>query len=62
LPAGLYPRALIIVIAPMVVLQAIMATVILDHHWESVSRRLVTVDSRGNGFRHRDLRGLAENA
>jgi two-component system, OmpR family, osmolarity sensor histidine kinase EnvZ len=40
LPAGLYPRALIIVIAPMVVLQAIMATVILDHHWESVSRRL----------------------
>jgi two-component system, OmpR family, osmolarity sensor histidine kinase EnvZ len=40
LPAGLYPRALIIVIAPMVALQAIMATVILDHHWESVSRRL----------------------
>jgi two-component system, OmpR family, osmolarity sensor histidine kinase EnvZ len=40
LPAGLYPRSLIIVIAPVVVLQAIMATVILDHHWESVSRTL----------------------
>lgn len=40
LPAGLYRRSLIIVIAPMVVLQAIMAAVILDHHWESVSRTL----------------------
>jgi hypothetical protein len=40
LPAGLYPRSLIIVIAPVVVLQAIMATVILDHHWEKVSRML----------------------
>ena len=40
LPAGLYPRSLIIVIAPVIVLQAIMATVILDHHWESVSRML----------------------
>jgi two-component system, OmpR family, osmolarity sensor histidine kinase EnvZ len=40
LPAGLYPRSLIIVIAPVIVLQAIMATVILDHHWEKVSRML----------------------
>jgi two-component system, OmpR family, osmolarity sensor histidine kinase EnvZ len=40
LPAGLYPRSLIIVIAPVIVLQAIMATVILDHHWEKVSRTL----------------------
>ncbi|HUE45425.1 MAG TPA: ATP-binding protein [Aestuariivirgaceae bacterium] len=40
LPAGLYPRALIIVIAPVILLQAIMATVILDHHWEKVSRIL----------------------
>jgi two-component system, OmpR family, osmolarity sensor histidine kinase EnvZ len=40
LPAGLYPRSLIIVIAPVIVLQAIMATVILDHHWEKVSRIL----------------------
>lgn len=40
LPAGLYPRSLIILIAPVIVLQAIMATVILDHHWERVSRML----------------------
>jgi hypothetical protein len=40
LPAGLYPRSLIIVIAPVILLQAIMATVILDHHWEKVSRIL----------------------
>jgi two-component system, OmpR family, osmolarity sensor histidine kinase EnvZ len=37
LPAGLYPRSLIIVIAPVILLQAIMATVILDHHWKKVS-------------------------
>jgi two-component system osmolarity sensor histidine kinase EnvZ len=40
LPAGLYPRSLIIVIAPVIVLQAIMATVILDHHWKKVSGML----------------------
>ena len=40
LPAGLYPRSLIIVIAPVIVLQAIMATVILDHYWKKVSGML----------------------
>lgn len=42
LPAGLYPRSLIIVIAPVVILQAIMAVVILDHYWQSVSSRLAS--------------------
>jgi two-component system osmolarity sensor histidine kinase EnvZ len=40
LPAGLYQRSLIIVIAPMVLLQTIMAGVILERHWDNVTRVL----------------------
>lgn len=40
LPAGLYQRSLIIVVAPIVVLQAIMAGIILDRHWDQVTKVL----------------------
>jgi two-component system osmolarity sensor histidine kinase EnvZ len=40
LPKGLYTRSLLIVIIPMIVLQAVVASVFLDRHWELVTRRL----------------------
>lgn len=40
LPSGLYQRALIILVAPMVILQTIMTGVILDRHWDNVTRLL----------------------
>jgi len=40
LPSGLYPRSLIIIIAPIVLLQAIMAFVFMERHWDNVSTRL----------------------
>ena len=40
LPSGLYYRSLIIVIAPIVLLQTIMAGIILDRHWDNVTRVL----------------------
>lgn len=40
LPEGLYPRSLIIIIAPIVVLQAIMAFVFMERHWDNISTRL----------------------
>ncbi len=40
LPKGLYARALIIIIAPIVLLQSILAFVFMERHWEQVTRRL----------------------
>lgn len=40
LPSGLYHRALIILIAPVVLLQTIMASIILDRHWDNVTKAL----------------------
>ncbi len=40
LPEGLYPRSLIIIIAPIVLLQAIMAFVFMERHWDNISTRL----------------------
>ncbi|HYB05548.1 MAG TPA: two-component sensor histidine kinase, partial [Methyloceanibacter sp.] len=39
-PKGLYVRALIIIIAPMVLLQSVITFVFLERHWETVTRRL----------------------
>jgi two-component system osmolarity sensor histidine kinase EnvZ len=39
-PKGLYARALLIIIAPIVLLQSILAFLFLERHWESVTRRL----------------------
>ncbi|HMA70993.1 MAG TPA: ATP-binding protein [Xanthobacteraceae bacterium] len=40
LPKGLYARALFIIIAPMVVLQSVVAFVFMERHWNTVTRRL----------------------
>ena len=40
LPKGLFPRALIIMIVPMVILQSVVAYVFLERHWSLVTQRL----------------------
>ncbi len=40
LPKGLYARSLIIIIAPVVLLQSVIAYVFMERHWELVTRRL----------------------
>ena len=40
LPDGLYPRSLIIVIAPMILLQSIMVFIVMQRHWEKVTNIL----------------------
>jgi two-component system osmolarity sensor histidine kinase EnvZ len=40
LPKGLYARALFIIIAPMVILQSVIAFVFMERHWNTVTRRL----------------------
>ncbi|WP_245421952.1 ATP-binding protein [Alsobacter soli] len=40
LPKGLFARALIIIIAPMVILQSVLAYAFMERHWQTVTRRL----------------------
>src|ERR1700752_3845060 len=40
MPTGLYARALLIMIVPMVVLQSVVAFVFMERHWNPVTRRL----------------------
>ena len=40
MPKGLYARALIIVIAPIVILQSVVAFVFMERHWQTVTQRL----------------------
>ena len=40
LPSDLYRRSLIIVIAPMVLLQSIMAFIFMERHWDKVTKSL----------------------
>jgi len=47
MPKGLYARSLIIIIAPMVLLQSVLAFVFMERHWQTVTQRLskaVTAD------------------
>jgi two-component system osmolarity sensor histidine kinase EnvZ len=39
-PKGLYARALLIIIVPMVVLQSVIAFVFMERHWNTVTQRL----------------------
>ncbi|MEM7429444.1 MAG: ATP-binding protein [Pseudomonadota bacterium] len=50
LPEGLYPRSLIIIIAPMVLLQAIVVFLFMERHWDSVSTALAKSVAREIGF------------
>jgi two-component system osmolarity sensor histidine kinase EnvZ len=40
LPKGLYTRSLLIIIAPMLLLQSVVALVFMERHWELVTHRL----------------------
>jgi two-component system osmolarity sensor histidine kinase EnvZ len=40
MPQGLYGRSLLIIIAPMVILQSVVAFVFMERHWNSVTRHL----------------------
>ncbi len=40
MPKGLYARALVIVIAPVVILQSVIAYVFMERHWQTVTQRL----------------------
>lgn len=42
IPKGLYGRSLIIIIAPMVLLQSVVAFVFMERHWQMVTERLST--------------------
>jgi len=47
MPTGLFARSLIIIIAPMVLLQSVLAFVFMERHWQLVTQRLskaVTAD------------------
>jgi two-component system osmolarity sensor histidine kinase EnvZ len=40
MPKGLFPRALLIIVTPMVLLQSVVAFVFMERHWNTVTRRL----------------------
>ena len=40
MPKGLYARALLIIILPMVILQSVIAFVFMERHWNVVTQRL----------------------
>ena len=42
MPKRLYARSLIIVIAPMILLQSVVAFVFMERHWQTVTQRLST--------------------
>jgi two-component system osmolarity sensor histidine kinase EnvZ len=46
LPKQLYARSLIIVIAPMILLQSVVAFVFMERHWQTVTQRLSAAVTR----------------
>ena len=40
MPKGLYARSLLIIITPIVILQAVVAYIFMEKHWQSVTARL----------------------
>jgi len=46
LPKGLYTRTLIIIIAPIVLLEGVVAFVFMERHWQAVTRRLSEATAR----------------
>ena len=49
-PAGLYRRAMLILIVPVLLMQIIVAGFILDHHWDNVTKVLARALSRDVGI------------
>jgi len=50
LPEGLYPRSLIIIIMPMVLLQTLMIYFVLEQHWSEVTKQLSRSVARDMAF------------
>jgi two-component system osmolarity sensor histidine kinase EnvZ len=48
-PKGLYARALIIIIAPIVLLESVVAFTFMERHWSQVTRRLSDATARNIG-------------
>jgi two-component system osmolarity sensor histidine kinase EnvZ len=48
-PKGLYARALIIIIAPIVLLESVVAFTFMERHWNQVTRRLSDSTARNIG-------------
>jgi two-component system osmolarity sensor histidine kinase EnvZ len=48
-PKGLYARALIIIIAPIVLLESVVAFTFMERHWNQVTRRLSESTARNIG-------------
>ncbi len=46
LPKGLYARALLIIITPIVVLESVIAFAFMERHWQAVTRRLSEATAR----------------
>jgi two-component system, OmpR family, osmolarity sensor histidine kinase EnvZ len=46
LPKGLYARALLIIIAPIVLLESVVAFTFMERHWNQVTRRLSEATAR----------------
>jgi len=42
MPKGLYARSILIIITPMLILQAVIAYVFMERHWQTVTQRLST--------------------
>jgi two-component system, OmpR family, osmolarity sensor histidine kinase EnvZ len=42
MPKGLYARALLIIVTPMVILQSVIAFTFMERHWNTVTQRLST--------------------
>lgn len=49
MPKGLYARALIIIIAPIVLLEGVVAFSFMERHWQAVTRRLSEATARDIG-------------
>ena len=49
-PSGLYRRAMLILIAPMLLVQSLMAGIILDRHWDNVTKILARSLAREVGL------------
>src|SRR5690606_35769510 len=47
MPKGLYARALLIIIAPMVILQSVVAFVFMERHWSRATKRLSAAVGQG---------------
>ena len=45
-PKGLYARTLIIIIAPIVLLESVVAFTFMERHWQAVTRRLSEATAR----------------